>query len=162
MNSEVFFSQISSKSITPISKNLKQNQIHNDYTHCLSSTGYMIASSSVSTPFKSELSLFPDYLPEKKLLKSSTMNCIEKAIAARASYKPENVIKEEPEGLYFSKKPRFVEYTPYSARDYNEIKKFPETGGLGAWRIGSLQWENERTRRIRMKTYSQNLKNLHK
>lgn len=162
MNPELFFSQISSNTLTPISKILKQNQIHNDYNHCLSSTGHMIASNSISLPYKSDFHQLLEPTVGKRVGKSSSMNCIERALAAQAFYKPEKVTHPDQEGLYFSKKPRFIEYTPYSARDYKEIKKTPELGSIGAWRVGSIEWEHERTRRIRMKNYSQNIRGLNK
>lgn len=59
----------------------------------------------------------------------------------------------------YSKKPRPVDYLPYSLKDYNEIKPshYRALGGIGPARVGTKVWEEQRLKQKKMKEYSERL-----
>ena len=59
--------------------------------------------------------------------------------------------------LCFSKKPRVIDFKPYSINDYRKIKNFQNAklGGLGPSYVGTEEWERKMTKKKAMKEYSE-------
>ncbi|CAG9330675.1 unnamed protein product [Blepharisma stoltei] len=67
-----------------------------------------------------------------------------------------------PPNLYYSKKPRVVEYKPYNIDDYNQNCKKPYIlpKGLGPANIGADDWARKFEKERVMKEYSQSVREL--
>lgn len=93
--------------------------------------------------------------------KAFTSTAIEKALEERKNLKikKKKNLPEKDSDFFFSKKPRIVEYVPYSIKDFKGLEIPNITGGLGSARIGSITWENEKKKLQRTKLYSDALKN---
>ena len=152
MKNQIFDNEL--KNLTPINKTLKSYQVYNDYNCSLSSTGYLIASNSNNSDKNFEI------------LPNNTEKVLQRPSFIDIALKNRNFVKTETkvlkEGLYYSRKPRAVDFVPYSVRDYQDIKAPIKLGGLGSWRIGSKDWEMENKRTLKMKTYSEILRNYNK
>lgn len=57
----------------------------------------------------------------------------------------------------FSRKPRPVEFLPYSLKDYNETRpnKYQTLGGIGPARVGTKVWEDQKLKQRKMRDYSE-------
>ena len=145
-------------SLVPISKNIKPNQIYNDYSFPIFSCGKMIVSSSME---KSRLSKSNRELSTVKYTPGhSKGNVVQRALEERKS-KRFNTMNTRivPElNLFFSKKPRIVDFVPYSVKSYKELSVIGDMGGLGSSRIGGTEWENEKQKQQRIKFYANRLK----
>jgi hypothetical protein len=67
--------------------------------------------------------------------------------------------KEYPHDNLFKPKPKTVDYTPYTLRDYREIKPkaYYQLGGLGPYNLGSEDWNNKKNLYDKRKQYGQNV-----
>lgn len=144
----------------------------------------LIASSSVSTikpvnpnsfkdfaltpdlPKKSEISSSLHAYDFKKLRSGSPIELnsqpAETQIYSTNSPSPQvsdNLSSSTP-GLVYSKKPRAVDFKPYSIQDYRKIKHIQNVklGGLGPSYLGTEEWERKMAKTRAMREYSELLR----
>lgn len=70
--------------------------------------------------------------------------------------------KDIDRSIYFSKKPRYIDFKPYNLGDFNKItpKSYQLLGGLGPVNIGREEWV-ENTKKCKLaKEYSRSVREL--
>jgi len=169
----------STKATSPVQKTRTPSKLSSSFV-----PAQLIASSSVSTtkpvnpnsfkdfsytpdfPKKSEISNSLQAYEFKKLRSGSPIELysppVEPQIYSTNSPSPQasDGLSSSTPGLVFSKKPRPVDFKPYSIQDYRKIKHIQniKLGGLGPSYLGTEEWERKMAKTRAMREYSELLR----
>ena len=143
--------------LVPISKNIRPNQIHSDYSFPIFSKGKIVVSRSMEKIRGSNSSR--EICTGKNILGGSKENVVQRALEERKIKKSYTSTRIAPElNLFYSKKHRIADFGQYPGRDFRDLSGARDMGGLGSSRIGNTQWDIGKQKFMRTKVYGDILK----